>query len=260
MQNEERSEPRDSDPYQLACLAAGVGVWDWDLRSDEIYFSSLAREIQGLSQDEPATFATVRSLTHPDDAADMLAALEHALDPENRLQESYVYRITRPDTGELRWVRAHGVARFAEVEGKIQAVHYSGSIEDITEREEMRRALTESEARLRIALDAAQMAVWEIDLESDIVTSSVELNRLYGFPDDAKPAADDFRARYAPGEGERLAKAGAEARASGENKLQTQVRHLFPDGSERVFLLRAALAPVDHTGRERAIGVVFDIT
>ncbi|WP_411976482.1 sensor histidine kinase [Sulfitobacter faviae] len=260
MQNEERSEPRDSDPYQLACLAAGVGVWDWDLRSDEIYFSSLAREIQGLPPDEPATFATVRALTHPDDAAGMLAALERALDPENRSQENYVYRITRPDTGELRWVRAHGVARFAEVEGKIQAVHYSGSLEDITEREEMRRALAESEARLRIALDAAQMAVWEIDLESDIVTSSVELNRLYGFPDDAKPAADDFRARYAPGEGERLAKAGAEARASGENKLQTQVRHVFPDGSERVFLLRAALAPVDHTGRERAIGVVFDIT
>ena len=32
-----------------------------------------------------------------------------------------------------------------------------------------------------------------------------ELNRLYGFPDDARPTADEFRSLYAPGEGDRLA-------------------------------------------------------
>lgn len=257
---DEKTGTRQNDPYRLACLAAGIGVWDWDLLSDQISLSPLAREIQGLPPEGPVSLPAVRALTHPDDVAALRAALNRALDPEIRARESHVYRIRRADTGALRCVRAHGVATFAEVAGRVQAVHYSGSIEDITEREAMRQALAESEARLRIALDAARMAVWELDIESDTVTSSVELNRLYGFPDDATPTADDFRAHYAPGEAERLAKAGAELRARGETELETRVRHVFPDGEERVFLLRAALAPTDRTGRERAIGVVFDIT
>ena len=260
---EEAGEPaaaKETDPYRIACLAAGIGVWDWDLRTDEFALSPLARQIQGLPQDGAVSFAAVRGLTHPDDVAAMRAALDRALDPEIRSRESYVYRIRRFDTGGLRCVRAHGVAQFAEIEGQVRAVHYSGSIEDITEREQTRHALAESEARLRIALDAAQMAVWELDIASDAVTSSVELNRLYGFPDDATPTADEFRSRYAPGEAERLAKAGAEARARGEAQLQSRLRHVFPDGTERVFVLRAALAPTDGRGRERAIGVVFDQT
>ena len=250
-----QTAPVEEDAYKLACLAARIGVWEWDLRSGRIYFSPLAREIQGFSPDEPVTLAKLRTLSHPDDVAETRAALDRALDPALRSRESYVYRIRCPATGEIRWMRAHGVARFAEVDGEIQAVHYSGSIEDITDQEKTRRALVESEARLRVALDAAQMAVWELDIGSDTLTPSAELNRLYGFAEDATPSANDFRARYAPGEGERLAKAGAEARARGETQIQTRVRHSFPDGAERVFMLRAALAPPDCSGRERAIGV-----
>ena len=248
------------NPFELACQAARIGVWDWDLVSGAYDVSPLAREIQGFSHDEQVTLAKVRALCHPDDLAKTQAVLERALDPQVRSRERYIYRIQDPATGEIRWMRAHGVARFAEVHGKIQAVHYSGSIEDITDREKTRLALAESEARLRVALDAAQMAVWELDIGSDTLTPSVELNRLYGFPNNATPSADDFRACYAPGEAERLARAGAEVRARGESQIQTAVRHRFPDGSERVFMLRAALAPPDGSGRERAIGVVFDVT
>jgi two-component sensor histidine kinase len=246
--------------YRLACLAAEIGVWDWELSSGTISLCPLARKVLGLPSEGPICLADIRALTHPDDAVEMRAALDRALDPEIRSRESYVYRIRRGDSGDIRWLRANGVATFGIVEGRTQAVHYSGSIEDITEREHMRRALVESEARLRVALDAARMAVWELDIESDTVAPSAELNRLYRFPEDARPSANDFRRRYAQGEAERLAQAGAEARRRGETQIQTAVRHVFPDGTERTFMLRAALAPADCTGRERAIGVVFDIT
>jgi len=44
------AEMPKNDPYRLACLAAGIGVWDWDLLSDEITLSLIARKIQGLPE------------------------------------------------------------------------------------------------------------------------------------------------------------------------------------------------------------------
>lgn len=251
---------RQLERLRRALSAAGIGIWDWDMATGEMSYCARAREICGLPAEGPVTIETARSVTHPDDLPHTWRASRQALDPDTRADVSYVYRIIRQDDGRIRWVRARGVAEFAGAGPDEKAVRYTGTLEDITEAEQLRRALIESEARLRIAVDAAQMAVWELDLETDEVTPSPELNRLYGFPPEARPASDDFRSRYAPGERERLEQAGAEATKRGESLFQSRVKHVFPDGAEKVFVVRASLAPEDGTDRKRALGVVFDVT
>lgn len=251
---------RQIERLRRALTASGIGIWDWDLATGAMTYCARAREICGLPAEGPVTIEMARAVTHPDDLPWTWRASQQALDPETRADVSYVYRVVRQDDGQTRWVRARGIAEFACSGAEQKAVRYTGTLEDITEAEQMRRALVGSEARLRVAVDAAQMAVWELDLDTDEVTSSPELNRLYGFAPDARPTSDDFRSRYAPGERERLERAGAEATARGESLLQTRVKHLFPDGSEKVFVVRASLAPEDGSGRRRAVGVVFDVT
>ena len=56
---------------------------------------------------------------------------------------------------------------------------------DIREEIAQKEALGESEARLRLAIEAGQMAVWELDVEADTIIGSPELNRLYGYPADS---------------------------------------------------------------------------
>jgi PAS domain S-box-containing protein len=244
-----------------ACDAAGIGIWDWNLVTGGMDYCARARAICGFTEDAPVTLEMARAVTHPEDLPRTSEASRRALDPSLRADVTYTYRILRHDDGQVRWVRARGAARFAEAaDGEQQAVRYTGTIEDITDAELIRRALLESEARLRIAVDAARMAVWEVDLEANEVTPSPELNAMYGFPPDARPTIAEFRSRYAPGERERLERDAAEAARRGEDMLQTRVRHILPDGAEKVFLIRANLAPDDGTGRRRAIGVVFDVT
>jgi len=74
-----------------------------------------------------------------------------------------------------------------------------------------RPEISDHQARLRLAIGAGRMAVWELDVITEALSPSPELNRLHGFPDDATPTIDEFRSRYAPGERERIQREGAEA-------------------------------------------------
>ncbi len=248
-----RSERR----LKIATSAAGIGIWDWNLRTNEMLYSERARQICGFPPDQPVTYEQVRAVTHPDDLPATSAMARRALDPEIRSSEIYRYRIVRADTGEVRWVLAHGEASFGEVDGRIAALDYIGTLLDITEDVRAEEALVESEARLRLAVDASEMAVWELDLAAGQITHSIQLNAMFGFPPDARPSIEDLRTRYAPGERERIEAQGAEIRARGETQIQTEFRIVVPDGTEKWLLLRASLAP---GVTNRIIGVMMDIT
>ena len=103
-----------------------------------------------------------------------------------------------------------------------------------------------------MALSSGNLAVWELDLEKNEVTVSAELNRLYGFPEDAKPSVADYMSRYAPGEVERTARLSAEVAAAGGTRLEVEVKHIWPDGTVKWLLIRAEAAPPAHgSGRAR---------
>jgi PAS domain S-box-containing protein len=130
----------------------------------------------------------------------------------------------------------------------------------VRERRRAEEALRRSEARLRLAIDAGRMAVWESDTGRDIVSSSPELNRLLGFPDDANPTAAEIRERYYPGAREQLIAVAAEANARGESFAESEFRVIWPDGTIRWLLLRAELRKGANGEPSGAVGVALDIT
>ena len=246
--------------FEIAAHAVSLGVWHWDLQTGVFYYSERAKQICGFEAGGEVTFEHVRSVTHPDDYPWTTALAARSFDPADRAEEPYRYRIFRADTGELRWVIAHGKAIFSGEGPTATALHYIGTIQDITQQRNAEQALVESEARLRYAIEAGKMAVWEIDLDRNTITPSPELNELCGFPPDASPSLEEFRSRYAPGEESRIDRESAEIRARGETQIQTTFKQLWPDGTEKWLLLRASVAPPSDTIARRVIGVLIDIT
>ncbi len=120
--------------------------------------------------------------------------------------------------------------------------------------------LAESEARLKLAIEAGQMAVWEVDVETDTVIGSPELNRLYGLPEDSTPNLDELRSRYAPGELERVREESWNKIAQGDTNLESEIRHIWPDGTEKWLLMRAQVGRNSSDTGTRVVGVVADIT
>jgi len=250
----------DEERLRIACRAAAIGVWEWDIDSNEMVYTRIAREICGFTHAQPITLAMAQAVTHPDDIDRTMAQARRALDPELRDTSEFVYRIIRADTGAERWVRAYGEAQFELVNGVERAVSYVGSLQDITEEKAREDAVAESEARLRLAIDAGQMAVWEVDVGNDRVIGSPELNRLYGFPEDSNPTIDDFRSRYAPGERERLTEYGHKVLSEGGTELHSDIKHIWPDGTVKWLLMRAHASMNRDGDGLRVLGVVADIT
>jgi PAS domain S-box-containing protein len=242
----------------LSVEASDIGLWEWDLKTNLFEFSHQARKIFGMeASSDPLSFEQMQAAIHPDDLDEVRRKSAAALDPTLRASETYEYRILLPD-GAVRWVHARGEAIF-EADPVPRPVRYIGTFRDVTAAVEQEQRLKQSAERLQLAVSAAGLAIWELDVATGAVVPSVELNRLYGFPDAATPNLGDFQARYAPGETERIAALTAQAEARGDTEIRLEVRHLWPDGTEKWFLIQARKA-TGSDGRAKVIGVAMDIT
>jgi PAS domain S-box-containing protein len=55
-------------------------------------------------------------------------------------------------------------------------------VQDVTDRVQAEQALRESEKKLRLALDAAEMGFWEWDIQNQAVNWSAQVERIFGMP------------------------------------------------------------------------------
>ena len=245
---------------ELATSAAGMGIWDWDLRTNAFLYSARAREISGLPMDGEITYEMVRAATHPEDFPRTSAQARRAIDPAIRSKDPYEYRILLPGGG-IRWVLAYGEAQFQPgADGEEQAVRYVGTLQDITERRLLDEEHVQLAQRLKLALDAGRMTVWEVDIEADALIGSPDLNRLFGLPESSNPDLATLRALYYPGERERVAEQGRQALERGDRHIELEYRIVRPDDQLRWLGLRCELL-LSQDGRPvRAVGVVSDVT
>jgi PAS domain S-box-containing protein len=225
---------------RLAIEAAGLGIWDWIPLTNEMDWSAKAKAIAGFPLDQPITYEQVRDSTHPEDLPRTSEIVKRALDPAVRGKEPYEYRLIRTD-GQVRWVLAHGEARFANIDGVERAYRFTGTIQDITDRKVAEARQQASESRLRLVVEAARLGVWEYDRASDQVQSTPDLNRILGYPEDQKLDVADIRSRYFPGDQQRLRSAGEAALARGDRYFQTEYRFRRPDEEVIWLLLRAEI-------------------
>ena len=130
---------RDSEKrYSLAVAGARDAIWDWDLDSDEIYFSPRWADILHLkphqiSKEPGLWFERV----HEQDRAGVQSKLDAHLAGESEHFECE-YRMLDADEHYL-WILVRGVA-VRDAEGR--AIRVAGSLSDITDRKGTEQMLT----------------------------------------------------------------------------------------------------------------------
>lgn len=118
--------------YTLAMRGANDGLWDWNLRTNEIYFGPRWKTMLGCEEYEITNHPDEWfSRIHPDDLAQVKAKIDRHLQGETLHFESE-YRMRHKD-GCYRWVLCRGVA-VRDIKG--QATRMAGSQTDITERKD----------------------------------------------------------------------------------------------------------------------------
>ena len=122
-------------------------------------------------------------------------------------------------------------------------------------------AATRSEARLRLALEAAGIGFWECDIASQALSWSPEQYSLHGFvPPDAPSTFGQWLDLAEPGDRLAAMAAGEASQLSGASPLHMEFRfRRASDGALR-WLTSLGRVTADDAGRPRLIGVTLDVT
>ncbi len=146
-QNRELQKSRES--LAKAQEMAQLGNWDWDVVSDEMYWSGQVYRIFGyLPKELMATYENLIKRAHKDDTEFVKHSFFQALFEKKEL--SIDYRVVLPD-GTEKIVHLQGEVTFND---KNESIRLFGTIQDITERkkseEVLKRAKEEAEEATRL--------------------------------------------------------------------------------------------------------------
>jgi PAS domain S-box-containing protein len=130
-----------ADRFAQAVAGSADGLWDWDLATDEAWFSPRYRELLGYAADDPtfgSTFAAFAAHVHPDDLPAVQAVVARAV--ESGMPIGVECRMRVVDVG-WRWFSIRGAATAHEA-GRSRRM--AGSLTDITARKRDAQALVDA--------------------------------------------------------------------------------------------------------------------
>ncbi len=137
LESNEKALLETQERYQLAVQGSSDGIWDWNLKTGELYLSPRWKRILGYDDHEllnrPETWA---QLVHEGDRAEALSGLRTYLKFGGSFYQ-FEHRLRHKD-GSYRWVYNRGSA-LRTADGK--AYRMAGSITDITDRKKEEREL-----------------------------------------------------------------------------------------------------------------------
>lgn len=229
---------------RLAVESTALGIWDADFVTGRREWNAQARAILGLPDDAPVDRDSFRARVHPDDRDDVERRFFIASPADGSVYRGE-YRILRADTGEERWVAATGRTLVDEHGRPVRKI---GTVRDITERKRSLHALSNSERRLRLALQAARMIAWEQDLATGFVTRSENAAGLLGI---GSGPVEEILACIHP-QDRQLRRDFLRSPDCGDT---IEIRYLRPDGQRLWLAIRG-----ERVGEDRLVGVTFDIT
>jgi len=173
--------------FEFAIEGANVGVWDWNLTTDEVEFNEQWAEMLGYTLDElEPHLDTWETRVHPDDIDEVNAALDAHIQGRTEYYDTE-HRMRTAD-GEWKWIRDLGKIVERDEEGEpIRAV---GIHLDIDESKQYQRELerkTEELEELTTQLEKQYQTLFEEAPVMAVVTRA----------EDGRPIIEDCNKQFA---------------------------------------------------------------
>ncbi len=187
-----------NEQRNLALESAAMGTWSLDVQTGRVDWDERCQTLLGVPVLASGTYAQAIDRLHPDDRRRVDEAVQKALAPASSGEFSVEARTVWPD-GSVHHLLSTGLVRFEGAGPALHAVSMAGTIQDITRRKRDEDRLRESEARLRLAVTASNIGLWDWDLATNAIYYSPEWKGQIGYADDEIPNHfDEWQNRVHP--------------------------------------------------------------
>ena len=128
----------DEERFAFAVEGAGDGVWDWDIRTNEVNYSDIWMSMLGYSPNElPYTFNTYTELVHIDDLPIVKEKIGNCMEGKTDNYSVEVQMLCK--NGDYKWILSRGHVIHHNVDG--MPVRMTGIHNDISNQKEAENAL-----------------------------------------------------------------------------------------------------------------------
>lgn len=185
------------EQLSFALNAASIGTWDLHPANRTVHWDARCRELFGFQGSDDVLYDDVVKCIHPEDLAQVLAAIDVALDPATTDSYDIQYRTVGSNDRIIRWVHCKGKAYF---DHNGVAVRFAGIALDVTEvvarrqREEQLLSLVEN--------NHEHMSI--VDLDGRVVYMNAAGRQMLGVGPDEDVTLLKTSDFYTPGELKRL--------------------------------------------------------
>lgn len=161
---------------RLATETANIGLWDWTLNTNEVFFSKEWKRQLGYCDNEISNnFSEWETRVHLYDLPVVLERLQAYLkDPQGTFESEL--RLRHKD-GTYRWIYTQADVLRDESERPIRML---GCHIDITERKKAETNLAQKEARYRQIVETANEGIWTVDAEGYTTFVNPQMARMLG--------------------------------------------------------------------------------
>ncbi|KAB1064843.1 sensor histidine kinase [Salibacter halophilus] len=246
----QKSEQR----FQLAAKGMGVGIWDWNIKTERYYWSPQLFEILGYEPFElKSGFEGIEGFMHPDDKPKVIATLARYF--KKQIDEFSVEYRVKHNNGDYIWVRSNGQAVF---NNKGEPKRMVGSLENIHDGKVAQIELSKRQQLLNNINQNINEGIYRSTPDQKLLYCNDAFLRLFGVENLSEVEKQDFSTIvfYADGNDRETLRNELEQKGYLNN---CEIKYQRRDGSTFWALLNCSVG-TDEEGNMVYNGAIRDIT
>jgi PAS domain S-box-containing protein len=236
-----------------ATQGADLGTFTWDMGNGQFNFSDRLVHIYGYTHTARLTNDILMDAIYAEDRINADKAWERALKTGIL---NYEVRIVLPNINQtIRWIRVNAKLTFDELNNPVKM---QGIVMNVTEQKESEQKIRESEERLRLAAEAAELGMWDLDLKTGVTITSPEHRKIIGYSKNEAWNNDRYMEHIHSEDRDMVQLAFKQALKTG--RMVYEARILRPDKSERWIRVNSTTIYDKKQAPVRMLGTILDIT
>ena len=239
----------------LATASAKMGIWDWDITTNNLTWDSKMLELYGLDADQfSGAYEAWTQGLHPADKSHAESAIQQALD--NSKEFNTEFRVVWPDES-IHVIAAHGLV---QRDSRGQPSRMTGVNWDITSSREQKRELQLLSERLVLATAYTGLGIWDWDITQNILSWDETMYKLYGITPEKFGGAYEAWINGVHPEDREYAEEASRLALANEKDFNTEFRVVWDDQTIHHLAARGIIQRDEDEKPIRMIGVNWDIT